>query len=213
MFYHNDIIFIVYVDDGLFFGNCLNNEDQDHSTDYVGDSINKTYAIINDVDIGNSYTKPVLAKVSFQLHAFCDPPKFDGNFNYCSAVGNLNYLRQTTRPDGLHAVHQVTNYSAYPRLEDVKAIVFIQYDTSDSALSKMLRKAFNATVIRILLDNGTESLQQLILALPNLGSQVAHSTTEAEYIAMSMALCDIIPLMELIKEMRDHKFNIVNMQP
>ena len=37
--------------------------------------------------------------------------------------------------------------------------------------------------------------------------------TEAEYMAMSMALCDVIPLMELIKEMRKRKFDIVNMQP
>ena len=36
--------------------------------------------------------------------------------------------------------------------------------------------------------------------------------TEAEYIALSMALCDVIPLMELIKEMRDCKFDILHMQ-
>ena len=46
-----------------------------------------------------------------------------------------------------------------------------------------------------------------------LQSQVVLSTTEAEYIAMSMALRDVIPLMELIKEMRERKFDIVNTQP
>eukprot|EP00804_Cyclotella_cryptica_P031159 CCRYP_011766-RB/>CCRYP_011766-RB protein AED:0.29 eAED:0.29 QI:0/-1/0/1/-1/0/1/0/154 len=45
-----------------------------------------------------------------------------------------------------------------------------------------------------------------------LPSQVALSTTEAEYIAMSMALRDVIPLMELIKEMMEPKFEIVNTQ-
>ena len=30
---------------------------------------------------------------------------------------------------------------------------------------------------------------------------------------MSMALCDVIPLMELINEMRESKFDIVNTQP
>ena len=29
---------------------------------------------------------------------------------------------------------------------------------------------------------------------------------------MSIALRDVIPLMELIKEMREHKFDIINMQ-
>ena len=46
-----------------------------------------------------------------------------------------------------------------------------------------------------------------------LQSQVALSTTEAEYKAMSMALREVIPLMELIKEMGEHKFDIVNTQP
>jgi hypothetical protein len=46
-----------------------------------------------------------------------------------------------------------------------------------------------------------------------LQSQVVLPTTEVEYIAMSMALGDIIPLIKLIKEVREHKFAIVNMQP
>lgn len=45
-------------------------------------------AIIIDMDIDNSYTKPVPTKVSLQLHAFHYSPKFDENFNYCSAMGN-----------------------------------------------------------------------------------------------------------------------------
>ncbi|KAL7474472.1 LOW QUALITY PROTEIN: hypothetical protein ACHAW6_000447 [Cyclotella cf. meneghiniana] len=32
-------------------------------------------------------------------------------------------------------------------------------------------------------------------------------------LTMSMALCDVNPLMELIKEMRERKFDIANMQP
>ena len=82
VFYHDDVIFIVYVDDRLFFGNDddtltwiikqlkdagLNMEDQGHPADYVGVNIKKTCdsscefthqslidAIINDVEIGSS---------------------------------------------------------------------------------------------------------------------------------------------------------------
>lgn len=145
MLYWHDITFIVYVDDGLFLGNCdniltliikqmqesgLNIEDQGHSADHAGVNIKKTCdgnyevtqqalidAIINDVDIGNSYTEPVPDKVSLQLYAFCDSAKFYGNFNYCSAMGKLNYLDQTNRPDILSAVHQVAKYSASQRLK------------------------------------------------------------------------------------------------
>jgi hypothetical protein len=35
-----------------------------------------------------------------------------------------------------------------------------------------------------------------------LQSQVALSTTEAEYIAMSQSLCDVIPVMNMLEEMR-----------
>ena len=52
-----------------------------------------------------------------------------------------------------------------------------------------------------------------IIWASKLQSQVALSTTEAEYIAMSMALRDVIPLMELIQEMRERKFAIINTQP
>ena len=41
-----------------------------------------------------------------------------------------------------------------------------------------------------------------IIWASKLQSQVALSTTEAEYIAMSMALRDVIPVMELLNEMK-----------
>ena len=90
----------------------LNIDDQGHPADYVGVSIKKcndgTYgftqralidSIINDIDIENSYTKPVGLIVALQLHAFKDSPKCNEKFNYHSIRGKLNYLGQTTRPD------------------------------------------------------------------------------------------------------------------
>ncbi len=134
VFFCDDIIFMVYVDDGIFLGNDnaqlqqaikeiqdlgLNIEDQGHPADYVEVSIKKLHngsykftqralinAIINGVGINDSRTKPVPAnKVSLRLHAFKDEPTFDLNFNYRSVVGKLNYLAQTTRPDIMYAIH------------------------------------------------------------------------------------------------------------
>jgi hypothetical protein len=110
VFVCGDIIFMVYVDDGIFLGNKdaqlqhaireiqglgLNIEDQGHPADYVGVNIKKlwdgTYkftqralidSIIEDVGIKDSNTKPVPAKVSLHLHAFKEEPVFDLNFNY-----------------------------------------------------------------------------------------------------------------------------------
>jgi hypothetical protein len=46
-----------------------------------------------------------------------------------------------------------------------------------------------------------------------LQSQVALSTTEAEYIAMSMALRDVIPVMNLIEEIKSKGFQVICTKP
>jgi hypothetical protein len=52
-----------------------------------------------------------------------------------------------------------------------------------------------------------------IIWASKLQSQGALSTTEAEYIAMSMALRDVIPIMDLIKEMREHNIPVICTKP
>ncbi|KAL7474514.1 LOW QUALITY PROTEIN: hypothetical protein ACHAW6_000487 [Cyclotella cf. meneghiniana] len=84
----------------------------------------------------------------------------------------------------------------------------------------MLQKASNVTGILTSLEIETKSSQQLTLAWPSLGmaglnfrqpvplfgppSYIMLSMTKATFIAMYMTLCDVIPFIELIKEMREH---------
>jgi hypothetical protein len=82
-------------------------------------------SIISDVGLKGAKVKPVPAKVSLQLHVFKDKPPFDLNFNYRSAVGKLNYLAQTTRPDIMYATHQITKYLLDPRWSHGKAILYL----------------------------------------------------------------------------------------
>ncbi len=140
IFFHGDIIFMVYVDNGIFLGSNnlqfqevikeiqnlgLSIEDESHPVDYVGVNIKKlkdgSYefteralidSIINDARHEVAKVKPVPAKVSLQLHAFKDEPAFDLNFNHRSAVGKLNYLAQSTRPNIMYAIHQIAKYSS-----------------------------------------------------------------------------------------------------
>jgi hypothetical protein len=153
VFFRDEVIFLVYVDDGIFIGNDdaqlqaivkemqdlgLNIEDQGHPADYVGVNIKKlkdgSYeftqralidSIISGVGLTDSKTKPVPAKVSLQLHAFKDQPVFNLDFNYRSAVGKLNYLAQTTRPDIMYATHQIAKYSSDPREPHGEAILYL----------------------------------------------------------------------------------------
>jgi hypothetical protein len=105
VFYSGDIICMVYVDDGIIVGSNdtqlwdvikelqdlnLKIEDQGHPADYVGVNISKikdeSYefmhralidSIIKDVDLTDSKTKTVPAKVALQLHAFKEDPPFN----------------------------------------------------------------------------------------------------------------------------------------
>ncbi len=46
-----------------------------------------------------------------------------------------------------------------------------------------------------------------------LQSRIALPTTEAEYIAMSQALHDVIPIMNLLQEMREQNFKVICIEP
>ena len=43
--------------------------------------------------------------------------------------------------------------------------------------------------------------------------QVALSTTKAEYIALSQSLCDVIPVMQLLEEMKSRVFKVICTEP
>ncbi len=120
VFYQDEFIFIVYVDNGIFLGpshqqlrgiiNKLRNlklsiEDQGNPADYVGVSIKKLKngvieltqqalidSIITDMALDGSKVKAVPAKVREILHAHLDKPPFLLNFGYQSVIGKLNYL-------------------------------------------------------------------------------------------------------------------------
>jgi hypothetical protein len=153
VFFHGDIIFMVYVNNGIFLGNDnaqlqqsiteiqglgFNIKDQGHPADCVGVSIKKLQdgsyeftqhalidSIIEDDGIKDSKTKPVPAKVSLHLHAFKEEPAFDLNFNYWSVVGKLNYLAETTCPNVMYATHQIAKYSSGPRTSHGEAVLYL----------------------------------------------------------------------------------------
>jgi hypothetical protein len=230
---------MLYVDDGIFLGSnnlqlqgvikeiqnlSLNIEDQGHPADYVGVNIKKlkdgSYEftqqalidfIINDVRLKDAKVKPVPAKVSLPLHAFEDESAFDLNFNYRSAVGKLNYLAQTTRPDIMYAVHQIAKYSPDPRQSHGVAILFlVRYlkKTRDLGLKFKPdpKKGFECYCDADFSGNWNREFAPIdpstaksrsrwiifyagcpVSWASKLQAQIALSTTKAEYIAMPQA--------------------------
>jgi hypothetical protein len=265
VFFHNDIIFMVYMDDDIFLGRDdsqlqevikeiqnlgLNIEDQGHPTDYVCVNIKKlkdsSYeftqqglidSIINDIGLKDAKVKPVLAKVSLQLHTFKENPTFHLNFKYRSAVGKLNYLAQTTRPDIMYAMHQIAKYSSDPRHSHGEAILYLGcYLKKTCDLGLMFKpdpkKGYECYYGPDFSGNWNKEFTPLDLSTAKsrsgwiifysecpvswaskLQSQIALSTTEAEYIAMSQALRDVIPIMTLLQEMREQDFKVICTEP
>jgi hypothetical protein len=131
VFYRRNTIFIVYVDNCIFIGDSdeqllsviaelqglgLKIEDQGHPADYVGVNIKRLAsggfeftqqalieAIINDVGVAGTPTKPVPAKAHVVLLAFKDKPKFALNFDYRSVTG-----KSWHRPQGPTSCMQST---------------------------------------------------------------------------------------------------------
>ena len=265
VFYKDDVIFIVYVDDGIFIGKDDNKitqiiqqlrdaqldiEDQGHPADYVGVNIKQSRdgtidftqralidTIIEECNVSGVYTKPVPAKSSLILHAFESSPDFDLNFNYRSIVGKLNYLTQTTRPDIMYAVHQVAKYSSCPKKEHGEAIIYIvRYlmRTRDVGLrfKPDQSKGFENYCDADFSGNWKHDIAEFdpntaksrsgwitfyagcpLIWNSKLQTQVALSTTEAEYISLSQSLRDVIPIMDLLKEMKARGFEVICTNP
>jgi hypothetical protein len=164
--------------------------------------------------------------VSLKLHAFKDEPPFDLDFNYRSAVGKLNYLAQTTRPDIMYATHQIAKYSSDPRQSHGEAILYlVRYLKKMRDLGLKFKpdpkKGFECYCDANFSGNWNKAFAPVdpstsksrsgwiifyagrpVSWASKLQSQVALSTTEAKYIAMSQSICDVIPVMNLLQEMR-----------
>jgi hypothetical protein len=152
-------------------------------------------------------------------------------------VGKLNYLAQTTCPDIMYATHQIAKYSSDPRQSHGEAILYLirclkkicdlglrfKPDSTkgfecycDADFSGLWNKAFAPA------DPSTSKSQSGWIIFDagcpvswasKLQSQVALSTPEAEYIAMSQALHDIIPILGLLQEMREQDFKVLCTKP
>ncbi|KAL7530988.1 hypothetical protein ACHAWF_008366 [Thalassiosira exigua] len=194
--------------------------------------------VIADCGLSNSTKKKqVPAKSSKILTAHLDSPKFDGPFNYRSVIGKLNYLAQTTRPDIMYAVHSCAKYSSDPRKEHGAAVMDIaMYLKSTRTIGLKFKpdpsRGFEDYVdadfcgnwnhIEAPTDPSTAKSRAgwivfyagcPIIWASRLETQVALSTTEAEYIALSMSLRDVIPAMELVAEVRSKGFPVLCKEP
>ncbi len=170
------------------------------------------------------------------LRQFKDAPPFNLNFNYCSVVGKLNYLTQTSRGDIMYATHQIGKFSPDPREHHGEAILYLVWylkirdvgvhfkPQSDRGFECYCKVDFSGNCNESFADVDPSTSKSWswwvvfyagcpIIWAFKLQSQTALSTTEVEDISMSMALCDVIPIMDLIQEMKEHHIPVICSKP
>ena len=194
-------------------------------------------AIIDDLKfVENTKSKDIPSLSSTILQRDEDGPAFNEHWDYWSMIGKLNFLEKSTRPDIAYAVHQCARFSANPRASHAAAIrQIVRYliGTRDKGL--VLSPTKHQFVVWCDADfagnwNKDTSAVDIMTAKSRSGyvityascpvlwtskmqTEVALSTTEAEYISLSQSLRETIPLMELFDEISKRLDSKVQTKP
>jgi histone deacetylase 1/2 len=261
LFYRGNVIFLVYVDDGLFFSPDktaidqafadlvaakFDIEDQGDISDYLGVKVTHLpdgtikltqplliESILKDLHFQDNTTpREVPAHTTRILQRDPDGTPMEPVFHYRGVIGKLNFLEKSIRPDIAYAVHQCARFCENPKRSHalaVKRIGKYLQGTRDKGLiiDPKADRSFDCYVDADfcgLWDQGSAAQDSMtsksrtgyvimyagcpIVWASTLQTQTALSTTEAEYVALSTALREQIPLMELIKEMQKNQVDV-----
>jgi hypothetical protein len=193
--------------------------------------------IISDVKLPKNMVRSTPALASKILQRDETAPSFQGNFHYRSIIGKLNFLEKSTRPDIAYAVHQCARFCEDPKQTHADAVLhLIKYLSATRDKGIILDPkhdqsfevyadadfAGNWHKFTAHTDPSTAKSRSgyviLFAGCPimwssKLQTQIALSTTEAEYIALSQSLRDTIPLMQLLQEFKSKGFHTVSTVP
>jgi Reverse transcriptase (RNA-dependent DNA polymerase) len=194
--------------------------------------------LIQDIldDLGlkdNSVSKDTPALSSSILQPMTDEVDFDEKWNYRSILGKLNYLEKSTRPDIAYAVHQCARFASCPKIghgiavkhigryllstKDKGIICTPTNESVDCCAGADFSGNWNSEIAAT--DKATARCRSGYVikyaGVPvtwgsKLQTKTALSATEAEYIALSTALREGIPIIDYLQELSDHGFKFNN---
>ena len=156
-----------------------------------------------------------------------DGKKRNDDWNYRSLIGMLNYLVNCTQPDLAYSVHQCARFCADPKASHEQAVkriiryllylkrhnkLGIRYRPDntksieayvDASFAGEWNKAWSEEPSSVMSRTGYIILYAgcPIIWCSKLQTEIALSTTESEYIALSQSLRDVIPLLGLLSEL------------
>jgi len=159
------------------------------------------------------------------LHRDLDGPPRRYAWNYRQAVGMLGYLQGSTRPDIATAVHQCARFCNEPRLSHERAIrrigKYLQGNKDKGLIFRpdprlglecFVDADFAGNWNQADPDNAENAMSRTGYTVRYAGcsahwssklqTEIALSTAEAEYIALSQALREVIPTMCFLEELK-----------
>ena len=182
-------------------------------------------SILKDVhmDSPNTSTKPYPAATTVLLHKDPKGEDHDATWNYRSVIGKLNFLEKSTRPDIAYAIHQCARFSSNPKKSHTKAVIHLcaylahmkdkglQLKPNNESMECWVDSDFCGLWNKDWAEYDKMTAQSQMgyvityAGLPiiwnsKLQTEIALSSTEAEYIALSKALRQSIVIMNLLKE-------------
>jgi hypothetical protein len=166
-----------------------------------------------------------------ELHRDKDGPAFNEKWKYSTIVGMLLYLSSNTRPDITFAVRQCARYSHNPKQSHAKAIKRIVRYLKGTKDKGMIFNPSQEFTVNCFVDADFAGLWGLeydqdpisvksrtgyhimfmgcpLLWGSKLQTQIALSTMEAEYIALSTAMRELIGIREILKEVQRLVFKV-----
>jgi hypothetical protein len=181
--------------------------------------------------------KAVPANTSVPLTDHKDSPDHDPKeFNYRQVIGKLLYLEKSTRPDISCAVHQCARHCANPKMEHTAAVKRIGRYLLGTKEKGLIMKP-NQEGMECWVDaahasewnnktasndpNTARSRMGYIITYAGcpmhwsskMQTEIALSSTEAEYIALSQAMREVLPIMWLMEEARHQGVPVLNTTP
>ena len=161
---------------------------------------------------------------------------FDEDWEYASIIGMLMYLATNSRPDIAYSVHQCARFTHYPKASHAQGVKRILRYLKGTASKGMTMHPTDKYTVNCFVDAdfaglwGRENEQDPIsvksrtgfvimfmgcplLWVSKLQTQIALSTMEAEYIALSHSMRELIGIREILKEIFNHVFNDKTISP
>ena len=181
--------------------------------------------------------KQVPAPASKILHRYAAEPSFDNRFHYKGVIGILNFLEKSTRPEIAYATHQAARFSQDPKQTHGDAVLWLCKYLRETRNEGIILDPRTEKSLEVYADadfagnwNKTTAAHDVSTAKSRTGyvitfagcpilwasriqTQIALSTTEAEYISLSESLRSAIPLMNLLNEIKAHGHDIVSQTP